>query len=103
MTKPVIFTISAVWDADASVWSGHCDDIPATADASTLDDLLEKILYGARSIAGQSPGVGRESLFLQIRAQLLLQIWPCELRNLSIARCGNHPAADIALASDEEF
>jgi hypothetical protein len=43
MTKPVIFTISAVWDTEASVWSGHCDDIPAAADAPTLDGLLDKI------------------------------------------------------------
>jgi hypothetical protein len=43
MSKPVIFTISAVWDDDASVWSGHCDDIPAAADAPTLDALLAKI------------------------------------------------------------
>ena len=43
MSKPVIFTISAVWDQEASVWSGHCDDIPAAADAPTLDELLAKI------------------------------------------------------------
>ena len=43
MSKPVIFTISAVWDDEASVWSGHCDDIPAAADAPTLDELLAKI------------------------------------------------------------
>jgi Domain of unknown function (DUF1902) len=43
MSKPVIFTISPVWDGDASVWSGHCDEIPAAADAPTLDALLAKI------------------------------------------------------------
>ena len=43
MSKPVIFTISAAWDDEASVWSGHCDDIPAAADAPTLDELLAKI------------------------------------------------------------
>lgn len=43
MSKPVIFTISAAWDHEASVWSGHCDDIPAAADAPTLDGLLQKI------------------------------------------------------------
>ena len=32
MSKPTIFTISAVWDEEAAVWSGHCDDIPAAAD-----------------------------------------------------------------------
>jgi len=43
MSRPVIFTISAAWDQEASVWSGHGDDIPAAADAPTLDELLEKI------------------------------------------------------------
>ena len=43
MSKPVIFTITAVWNAEASVWSGHCDDIPAAADAPTLDELMAKI------------------------------------------------------------
>ena len=43
MPKPVIFTISTLWDDEASVWSGHCDDIPAAADAPTLDELLAKI------------------------------------------------------------
>ena len=35
MVKPVIFTVSATWDAEACAWSGHCDDIPAAAEAST--------------------------------------------------------------------
>jgi Domain of unknown function (DUF1902) len=43
MSKTTIFTISATWDAEASVWTGHCDDIPAAADAPTLDGLLEKV------------------------------------------------------------
>src|SRR5712671_3657171 len=43
MSRPVIFTISAAWDQEASVWSGHCDDIPAAADAPTLDESLAKI------------------------------------------------------------
>lgn len=43
MAKPTIFTISAQWDDEASVWSGHCDDIPAAADAPSLDELLAKI------------------------------------------------------------
>ncbi|HWX73558.1 MAG TPA: DUF1902 domain-containing protein [Xanthobacteraceae bacterium] len=54
MSKPVIFTISAVWDGDASVWSGHCDEIPAAADAPTLDALLAKVSgHGARSTSRQ--------------------------------------------------
>jgi hypothetical protein len=69
MTKPVIFTISAVWDADASVWSGHCDDIPAAADASTLDELLEKMSAMALDLLPDNhPGVDPASLFLQITA-----------------------------------
>jgi Domain of unknown function (DUF1902) len=43
MSRPVIFTISASRGDEASVWSGHCDDIPAAADAPTLDEFLEKI------------------------------------------------------------
>jgi hypothetical protein len=69
MTKPVIFTISAVWDADASVWSGHCDDIPAAADASTLDELLEKMSSMALDLLPDNhPGVDPASLFLQVTA-----------------------------------
>jgi hypothetical protein len=40
---PLIFTISAAWDDEAAVWTGHCEDIPAAADAPTLDELLAKI------------------------------------------------------------
>ena len=54
MPKPVVFTISAAWDRDASVWSGHCDDIPAAADAPTLDLLPDN-----------HPGVDPASVFLQ--------------------------------------
>ena len=36
MSKPVIFIISAAWDQEASVWSGHCDEIPA-AEGPTAD------------------------------------------------------------------
>jgi hypothetical protein len=69
MSKPVIFTISAVWDAEASVWSGHCDDIPAAADAPTLDALLEKISAMALDLLPDNhPGVDPSALFLQITA-----------------------------------
>jgi len=43
MTKPLIFTISAAWDDESAAWTGHCDDIPAAADAPTLDELLAKL------------------------------------------------------------
>jgi hypothetical protein len=42
MAKPLIFTVTAAWDDEAAVWTGHCDDIPAAADAPTLDELLAK-------------------------------------------------------------
>lgn len=69
MSKPVIFTISAAWDEEASVWTGHCDDIPAAADAPTLDELLAKISAMALDLLpdnhlGADPG----ELFLQIIA-----------------------------------
>lgn len=67
--KPVIFTISAAWDDEASVWSGHCDDIPAAADAPTLDQLLEKISAMALDLLPENhPDVDPQSLFLQITA-----------------------------------
>jgi Domain of unknown function (DUF1902) len=69
MSKPVIFTISAVWDDEASVWSGHCDEIPAAADAPTLDGLLEKISAMALDLLPDNhPDVDPSSLFLQITA-----------------------------------
>jgi hypothetical protein len=69
MPKPTIFTISAAWDGEASVWSGHCDDIPAAADASTLDELLGKISAMALDLLPDNhPDVDPAQLFLQITA-----------------------------------
>ena len=69
MTKRVIYTISAVWDAEASVWSGHCDDIPAAADAPTLDELMAKISAMALDLLPDNhPGLDPSSLYLQITA-----------------------------------
>ena len=69
MQKPTIFTISAIWDEDASVWSGHCDDIPAAADAPSLDELLAKISAMALDVLPDNhPGVDPNSLYLQITA-----------------------------------
>ena len=69
MPKPTIFTISAVWDSQASVWSGHCDDIPAAADAATLDELLAKISAMALDLLSDNhPEIEPASLFLQITA-----------------------------------
>jgi Domain of unknown function (DUF1902) len=69
MAKPVIFTISAAWDDEASVWSGYCDDIPAAADAPTLDELLRKISAMALDLLPDNhPGIDPSDLFLQITA-----------------------------------
>ncbi len=69
MSRPVIFTISAAWDDEASVWSGHCDDIPAAADAPTLDELLAKISAMALDLLPDNhPDVDPSALFLQITA-----------------------------------
>ncbi len=69
MSKPVIFTVSATWDQEASVWSGHCDDIPAAADAPTLDELLAKISAMALDLLPDNhPHIDPASLFLQITA-----------------------------------
>lgn len=69
MTKPTIFTITAAWDNDASVWAGHCDDVPAAADAPTLDELLAKMAAMALDLLPDNhPGVDPSSVFLQITA-----------------------------------
>ena len=69
LSKPVIFTISAAWDDEASVWTGHCDDIPAAADAPTLDELLAKISAMALDLLpDKRPGVDPGSVFVQITA-----------------------------------
>jgi hypothetical protein len=69
MTKPVIFTISAAWDDEAAVWTGHCDDIPAAADAATLDELLAKISAMALDLLPDNhPGVDPASVYLQLTA-----------------------------------
>jgi hypothetical protein len=43
VSKLTIFTVSAAWDSEASLWTGHCDDIAAAAEAPTLDELMAKI------------------------------------------------------------
>jgi hypothetical protein len=69
MSKPVIFTISAQWDSEALVWTGHCDDVPAAADAPTLDELLAKISAMALDLLPDNhPDIDPTSLYLQITA-----------------------------------
>jgi hypothetical protein len=68
-TKPTIFAIFAEWDPEASVWTGHCDDIPAAADAPTLDELLARITAMALDVLPDNhPGVDPATLFLQVTA-----------------------------------
>jgi hypothetical protein len=67
MTKPLIFTISAAWDDEAAVWTGHCDDIPVAADAPTLDELPAKISVMALDLLPDNhPGGDPASVYLQI-------------------------------------
>ncbi|NJO34104.1 MAG: DUF1902 domain-containing protein [Rhodospirillales bacterium] len=69
VSKPVIFTITAAWDGEASVGSGHCDNIPAAADASTLDELLAKISAMALDLLPDNhPDNDPASLFFEITA-----------------------------------
>lgn len=70
MSKPVIFNVSTIWDAEAGVWSGNCDEIPAAADAPTLDDLLEKISCMALDVVPLNhPGLEAQDIFIQITAR----------------------------------
>jgi hypothetical protein len=69
MSSPVIFTISAIWDEDASVWSGHNDEIPAAAAAPTLDELLAKISAMTLDLLPDNhPELDPGEVFLQITA-----------------------------------
>jgi hypothetical protein len=64
-----IFTVSAAWDEEASVWTGHCDDIAAAADAPTLDELLAKISAMTLDLLPDNhPDVDPASVYLQITA-----------------------------------
>lgn len=69
MSKPIIFTVSTIWDAEAGVWSGHCDEIPAAADAPTLDELLDKISSMALDLLPLNhPSLAPEDVFIQVTA-----------------------------------
>jgi hypothetical protein len=69
MAKPVIFTVSAIWDAEAHVWSGACDEIPAAAESAKLDELLEKVSQMALDLAPDNhPDVDPQSIFIEVIA-----------------------------------
>ena len=50
MAKPLIFTVPAVWDDEAAVWTGYCDDIPAAADAPSAQDQSSS--WGGGGVVG---------------------------------------------------
>ncbi len=65
----MIFAISAKWAAEASVWTRHCDAIPAAADAATLDERFAKISAMALDLLPDNhPDVDSASVFLQLTA-----------------------------------
>jgi len=69
MAKPIIFTVAAIWDSEAAVWSGRSDEIPAAADHPTLDGLMKKISLMALDLASDNhPGVDPDTIFIQVNA-----------------------------------
>lgn len=67
--RPTIFTVAAHWDAEAGVWSGSCDAVPAAAEAATLDDLLKTIeAMTADILTDNHPDVDPASVFFQLSA-----------------------------------
>lgn len=69
MNRPKIFVIVAEWDAEAGVWAGHCDDIPAAADAPTLDELMQKITAMALDVLPDNhPDIVPTDVYLQVTA-----------------------------------
>ena len=90
MTKPLIFTISASMDDEAALWTGHCDDIPAAADAPTLDELLAKISAMALDVLPDNhPGVDPEFWSIcRLPRCAKLSLQPCKWRRISTAPSG---------------
>jgi hypothetical protein len=39
----MIFDVIVRWDEEASVWTGCCDEVPAAADAPSIDDLMRQL------------------------------------------------------------
>ena len=69
MSKPTIFTVTASWDDEAQVWGGHCDDIPAAADAPTLDELLARMTAMTLDLLSDNhPDIDPADVYLQITA-----------------------------------
>ncbi len=69
MVKHTIFTINALWDTQAGVWTGYCDAIPAAGDAPTLDLLLSKMSAMALDLLPDNhPELDASNIYLQITA-----------------------------------
>lgn len=67
--RPTIFTVTAIWDADAKLWSGSCDAVPAAAEEATLDELFERIdSMTSDLLAENHPGIDPGSVFFQLTA-----------------------------------
>jgi hypothetical protein len=65
--KPVIFTIQARWDPEASVWWGRSEEVPVAAEAATLDALLAKAAAQTLDLLRDNhPGVEPEQVHLQM-------------------------------------
>ena len=86
-SKPLIFTIFAAWDDEAAVWAGHCDDIPAAADALTLDELLAKISAMALDLLPDNhPGAILDRSICRSPRCAKLNLLPARRLRSSIAR-----------------
>jgi hypothetical protein len=67
--RPTVFTIAAAWDAEAGVWAGTCDALPAAAEAETLDELLASISAMAADVLDTNhPGLDPASVYFQLNA-----------------------------------
>ena len=67
--RPFIFSVAAVWNAEDSLWSGHCEQIPASFSAPTLDALFAKISQTALDLAPDNhPHIDRASIFIHLTA-----------------------------------
>jgi hypothetical protein len=65
--KPVIFIVTAQWDSEAEVWSGHSDEVPIVVEASTLDELLRRAADQALDLLPDNhPGVDPAAVHLQL-------------------------------------
>jgi hypothetical protein len=67
--RPTIFTVSALWDDEAGVWMGSCDAIPASAEGTTLDELLARMSAMTVDVLPDNhPDLDPAGVFLQITA-----------------------------------